>query len=161
MVYTFCFYNYDIFQDPNTSRKLPPLLKYDEIRAPPPPNRAVASQACPCTVCELARLKNLDYKVFWEQHSNPVGAPKTQVEYPPSKVLALCTKCFITLGKGVTHDCSKSNKGDNLANIVNTTSPPLGQNLLLPPSTTLLAAMRGFQLEGVFSISPVEAKACP
>ena len=63
-VQRFCFYNYDMLQDPSTSRKLPPLLKYDDIRGPPPPTRAVASQSCPCTVYELAQLKTITTKCF-------------------------------------------------------------------------------------------------
>ena len=130
-------------------------MKYDNIRGPPPPTRAVASQSCPCTVCDLARLKNYDYKLFWDEHSNPVGAPSTKVESPPAKVLALCTKCFGTLGKGVPHDCSKSKMGGNLANIVNTTLPHTRAKLAATTVHNIASSDEGVSTRGGSSTYPI------
>ena len=118
----YCKNSLSIFKDPSSSRKLPPLFKYDSLQAPPPATRAASTQSCVCPVCDIGRLKNFDYKTYWQSHSNPVGRPSESVESPPAKTLALYTKCFSEVGKGKSHECVKSSKAENLANLVRSTS---------------------------------------
>ena len=99
--------------------------------------------------------------MFWDQHSNPVGAPSTKVESPPAKVLALCTKCFGTLGKGVPHDCSKSKKGGNLANIVNTTSPHTRAKLAATTIHNIASSDEGVSTRGGVLNLPSGSKSLP
>ena len=98
------------------------MFKYDSVKAPPPKTRATSTESCACTVCDIARLKNFDYKKYWDSHSIPVGRPSDNVESPPAKTLALCNKCFGEIGRGKSHKCSKSQKAENLANLVKSTS---------------------------------------
>ena len=100
---------------------MPPLLDYQNLGPPGPKTRATASDSCNCQVCLIAR-QNLDYAAYAASQSNPVGAPPVNPKSPPQKTLAVCSKCWGAVGKGIPHDCQKSSKVENITNIVKSTS---------------------------------------
>ena len=111
-----------LFQNPNQSKyRFPPFLNYDNLAPPAPKTRATVSDSCNCQICSIAR-KTLDYSAFAALHSRKVGAPSTNPKSPPSKTLAVCSKCWGEIGKGKTHNCQKTTKRDNISNIVKNTS---------------------------------------
>ena len=115
-------YNTLHFQNPQHSkRKLPPLLSYQNLVAPPPRTRTTMNESCHCQICLIAR-KRLDYPAHAELHSNKFGAPSTNPKSPPAKTLAVCSKCWGEIGKGKPHNCKPTTKRENLSNIVKNTS---------------------------------------
>ena len=102
--------------------------------------------SCDCTVCSLARL-NLGYSDYAQKHTNPQGSGSNFPKSPPAKALRVCKRCFNEVGRGKPHTCVKSKKGDNLANIVRSSS---GKSRSKVASSTLktLADDQGVSLRG-------------
>ena len=100
---------------------MPPLLDYTTLVPPAPTTRATASDSCSCQICEIAR-KSLNYVAYKADHSNKLGAPPLNPKSPPQKTLAVCSKCWGEIGKGIPHNCQKSTKRENISNIVKSSS---------------------------------------
>ena len=95
------------FQNPQKpSRKLPPLLNYDDLGPQPSTTRSSLGSRCNCHICSLAR-QNLTYKKYVVEHSNPVGNPSKPPKPPSPKAVTLCSKCFTEIGRGIPHNCVK------------------------------------------------------
>ena len=77
----------------NEQRNLPPLTR--------------SSKPCECRICHSARSKS---KKPLLPKQNP-GRPCPDLE--PSTV-TICTKCHTQIGKGLAHDCTRSNRRQNI-----------------------------------------------
>ena len=91
--------------------------------------------------------KSLDYSAFAAKHTSRSGPPSTSAKSPPAKTLAVCSKCWAQIGKGKPHQCLKTTKRENLAEIVRNTS---GKSRAKVTSETLktIAEESGVSLKG-------------
>ena len=124
-IYILVFLNYYdcYFQNPeNPGRKLPPLLNYKDLVPPLPNTRQNTDIPCPCTICNIARLKNQDYIGFKNEHSNKTGRPAEGEKGPSPKALKMCSECLSELAPGKTHNCDKTTKRLNMINLVKNSS---------------------------------------
>ena len=62
------------------------------------------------------------YQKHLDNHSNEIGAPTTNKVSPPARVIPVCSKCFGLISRGVTHNCTKVQRQNNLAGIVKSSS---------------------------------------
>jgi hypothetical protein len=101
---------------------------YKNLRAPPPETRATVSQACPCTVCEIAASSLVPGKftgpaLLGEEYwtllfpDEPYPAHKKSTS-APSPVESRCALCHSVVGKGRSHKCSKIQMQENLHKLV-------------------------------------------
>ena len=66
-----------------------------------------SSKSCECRICQTARLT----------HKQPLlpkqdpGRPGTDME---PATITICTKCHTQVGKGLPHDCTRSNRRQNI-----------------------------------------------
>ena len=88
-----------------------------------------------------------EHRVFAAKHKNPIGAPSINPKSPPAKTLQVCSRCFAHTGQGKPHNCVKTKKSENLANIVKNTS---GRSRAKVTSSTLktIAADQGVSTRG-------------
>ena len=99
------------------------MLQYDSLKGNPRKTRSDTSEHnCDCTVCGIARLNGADYKKFSLNHSNPTGNPPTQLPAPPPSPVIFCNICLSEYGRGKPHQCNKTTKRENMANLVKSCS---------------------------------------
>ena len=84
--------------------------------------RSKTDTKCDCRICVIGRMNGIEYKLYEKEQSNKPGRIKVTSNTPPAKKLPLCSKCYGLVTRGVTHVCNKTNKRENLANFVRTSS---------------------------------------
>ena len=77
----------------NEQKNLPPLTR--------------SSKPCECRICHSARLKSKKSLLSKQDPGRP-GA-----DQGPSTI-TICTKCHTQVGKGLAHDCTRSNRRQNI-----------------------------------------------
>ena len=95
----------------------------------------------------IARRINADYSAFAAKHTHKSGPPSTSTKSPPARTLAVCSKCWGQIGRGKPHQCLKTNKRENLTDIVRNSS---GKSRAKVTSATLktIADESGVSLKG-------------
>ena len=95
-----------------------PRTDYSQLVLLRPCTRNQTGAPCQCTVCVLARTK---FPYQTKELLSKFVFPKSKVPPPPS-VLKQCVKCYSYLGKGLSHNCTKTTKRVNQAKIVKNSS---------------------------------------
>ena len=107
-------------------------MDYQNFTPVPPVTRLSTLSACPCTVCNIARLNGEEYKAFTKAHSNKVGRPgEGPPKSEPKGAKNMCLECLSEIAPGKPHWCVKTVKRDNLIDLVEKMSPQTKSNLLV------------------------------
>ena len=101
---------------------MPPILDYESLVPVPPSTRASFGSACPCSICNIARLKNEEYKEFSSNQSNPVGAPATLSKPDKAQAMTVCLACLSEIAPGKSHYCVKSTRRENISELIRSSS---------------------------------------
>ena len=118
-------------QGPDSSRKMPPCPKYNNLKPPHPSTRATDNLPCECTVCDIARLnrppgfgKGTELTTKLKELLFPDQPPPTTSLAQDVKpgTIKLCERCFARIARGNPHTCTKSEMRANLAGIVKSRS---------------------------------------
>ena len=78
-------------------RNLPPLTR--------------SSGQCECRICLLARTS---FNKRGLMPKKKPGRPATNAECPLPETITICTKCQSQVGKGLTHDCTRTTRRSNI-----------------------------------------------
>ena len=117
-----------ILQD--KTRKPPLCPKFENLSGPHPTTRSGGGNiVCDCTVCQIARINRppgsggfLELPREFQILLFPDQVSDSNTKCGAKDVIKLCTKCLAQIGKGLAHNCSKSQMRDNLAGIVKSKS---------------------------------------
>ena len=77
---------------------------------------------CDCSLCDIARINGSEYKKFSKIHSNPLGAPCVAPRTMCPSPITICSICLSEYHAGKPHNCQKTTKRENMANLVRNSS---------------------------------------
>lgn len=125
------------------------MLDYEKLQPSPPNTRSSASSSCPCTVCTIAGLKEVEYREYVKDHSNKAGRPTVDKESESTikETLTLCSSCLSEICQGKNHVCKKSQKRENLASLIGNSSEG-SKSSVLASSLKDLAQCQGENTRG-------------
>ena len=91
--------------------------------------RNASTSQCQCSVCQVGRLNGVNYILYKEKVSEPVGRPRV---YPPTEPesIQLCNVCLCSWSRGQEHKCNRESKIQNLQNMVRSSSPRSKEKVL-------------------------------
>ena len=100
------------------ARRSLPNIDYSQYEVPV---RTRAAEAhCTCGWCLVGRMNGLDYRRHEASVKNKPGRPTDKPEEQPTMVI--CRTCMGEIAKGVSHQCTKTNRNENLAGLVRAVS---------------------------------------
>ena len=107
-------------------------MDYSSLVAPvsKPRTRANTTSQCTCSVCFVGRLRGSEYVKYKESMSEPVGRPRLYPFPAESQPMTVCNLCLSAWGPGKNHQCTITNKRENMEELVRSTNSNTRERIL-------------------------------